>query len=1140
MTAFTLSGLPLFDGKNPLGISFQMSGGFVLATKVVGTVVGTSTLTGGPRLTLGKSNPPGGTEHLLIATPAFLGTIKASVAAFQATVAATEKRIGAKADFGGNLDAVKAAAADTWDFRPLPIAARAQFAGSLIASAVVGGSASVGRRVVGTAGFAGAVKYDWGALTPVNGTNNVVASAATLLPATNGANVIGVLRSPPYAYFDGAATFLYYSDQTDTFLNGSSAFSCALIITPEIVNVSQSGTLLGKHDPSGTQNGWEVTWDKTTGLITVLVSSNTAGTNKVSRVNTVAIRTRSIVSFTYDGTDIQIHVNGALDNGTQTTTGTPGAMSTTTAKFAMGARVNASLTPTNFHKGAVHGVWIWNVVLTNGECNALTAQGVIPSPPQAANLKVAWHPYALQANATDVFFNGWVDSILGRLLSSIATPKPPVFHVRSANRVNRLFSDAWDKDFINNANIYGADSNLTSNFPINSSATDLSQNNTMRIFTPPTFQTNPNISTGYRDFRTDFTLFLRARKGSTSSVDVTFFDVKGVGLRLFYDNTTRDLFLFIGVTGTTTRYDYGRNYPLSGGNQAILVVRWNSVDQTVSLFIGNQKVVPNAITTTGTPTGGTGLEVSKNCDYRDARVVAACVTDGFITNVLNDLASVDADSFTLISPSWQLALQYDPVPSLPFGLTPVIYRPNDVDETPAPLFIAQGAHGTLELAGQPNDGDTFNVSDGSSARSFEFNNSGGVAGANIAVTIAGTIAGTLDNLIAAINMSPLNITASARVNFDATGDGIFEGGYTRLTHDQVPMSPFSDTQNVAILIPNNTSGKLFATGMHRAFLFDEELPDTASSTDQALFTFGTYFRYTDEPYPVQEPEDLLEGGASAPTFQNPLPTIVSVTADIAHNVVAIGNAGPTDAGSVRSWWEVEIESGNTETLIRIDEQDNNFSLNHDHIDTFTIPDGLNFDGKRIRFVIQSQIDTDQIWYSLFVRMDGDGFDNGSVEVIILPGAGAPETPVEVELTLAVTSQAFALESTRQAQLGQLSVSERSRYKLTRVFFNDERDPRLPSRNPDGLEFGLMSVLTDFEDLGSDFQIHRVRTSEIGFLDQIAYRYYGAGFEDMWWVIAYTNRIIDPEADMYDGQELVIPGRTVLTSFLTRKPEAVGS
>jgi hypothetical protein len=387
MAAFTLSGLPLFDGRNNLAISFQMAGKFVLATRVVGTVGAASTLTGGIRLTIGASNPPGGTEHRLVANAAFLGSVKAALALNRP--GSTNKQVISRCDLGGNLDAVKAAAADTWDFRPLPIVARAQFAGSLIASCKVGGAGLAARLVTGTAGFGGFVKYNWGALVPVNGTNNVIVGTPTLTPATTGVRVRGNLRSPPYVYFDGAATFLYYSDQTDTFLNGSSAFSCAVLVDPEIVNVSQSGTLISKHDPTGTQHGWEVTWDKTTGLITVLVSSNTSGTNRVSRVNTVAVRTRTMIVFTYDGTDIQIHVGGALDNGTQTTTGTPGAMSTTTAKFGIGARVNASLAPSNMFKGAVCGVWVWNVVLTSGECDGITAQGVIPSPPQAANLKVA-------------------------------------------------------------------------------------------------------------------------------------------------------------------------------------------------------------------------------------------------------------------------------------------------------------------------------------------------------------------------------------------------------------------------------------------------------------------------------------------------------------------------------------------------------------------------------------------------------------------------------------------------------------------------------------------------------------------------------------------------------------------------------
>lgn len=1131
MASFTLSGLPFPDGKNPLGIHPEVEGTLKASLKAnAAALLSASTLlTGAPNLTIGASNPPGGTEHELDATAQFpaAGIVRAALALL---ATASPHLVQGRADLGGQLDATLAGNPDLFDISPLPVHARAEFAGSLKFQPIVGGSALPARLISATANVLGLVIHDFGPLVPVNGTDNVIASTTTLLPAA-GPRVIGVLRSPPYLFFDGT-TYVYHDNASDADLNGGSNFSCAVLFDPEVANFSQSGTVCGKHDPSGTQFGWEVRWDKTTGLVTIVVSSNLSGTNRVERVNATAIRTRSIVVFTYDGTDIRIVLNGATDEGTQTTTGTPGSMVTTTAKFSVGARVNASNTASNHLRGAVCGVWVWNVTLSLSEAQGLTAQGVIPSPPQAANLQVAWDPYSIGSNGLNILFHDWIDAEGGRALVTVATPRPIVYPVEAAPGAVMAFSDKWDLNFVNNGS-YGLDTNLTSNYPLNTSSTDASENGTYRLYTPPTLTTHPQITTGFRNFRSDITLFLRGRKNAASVTDVVFFDL--LGFRLFYDQVSRDLFLFVGSTGTPDRYDYGRNQPLRAGSPAVLCLRWNAVTQTVSLIIGNLKVEPNAITATGSPASGTGLQLFDDADYKDARVIAACATDEQVNQILNELSGLDLRSFELESENWRSAAQAYPVPSEPFGAYVTDYA---VDETPDDvLFILRGATGTLGLSGQPNDGDRFTISDGGSVRTFEFDSGGGVSGANVAVTIGGSVFATLDNLIAAINASALNITAGARANLDLTGDGVTDACYTRLNHDQVPSNPFSQVQNVAITIPTNVSGRLSATGMHRAFMFDEELPVTV--TDQALLERDIRFRYTDEPYAVLEPEDLSDPGGGLLPFQNPNPIIISVIADVAHNVTATVNAGPTDAGPVEWWWEVEVETGNVETLIRIDQEEGSFSLNRDEVDTFTIPDGFNFKNKRIRFVIRSLFDPDQTWASLFVRMEGDNFDNSDTEVIIIPGTGAPEVPPVIDLVISLEQQQFALEEAAQTQLGRLQLSNRSRYKLTRVFFNDEDDPRLVGRNPDGREFGLMSTLADFEALGTDFQIHRVRSHEVGFPEQIAVRYYGAGFEDLWWVVAYANRIIDPELDMVEGQELVIPSRNALTTFLSRKPEPIG-
>jgi len=1130
MASFTLSGLPFPDGKNPLGIHPEVEGVLTASLKAnAAALLSASTvLVGAPIRTIGASNPPGGTEHELDATAQFpaAGIVRAALALL---AAASPHLVQGRADLGGQLD-VNTSTTDSYDISPLPVHARAEFAGSLKFQPIVGGSAFAARLISATAPVSGRVIHDFGELVQVNGTDNVIGAASTLLPAA-GPRVIGVLRSPPYLFFDGT-TYVWHANASDTDLNGGSNFSCALIFDPEITNFSQTGTVLGKTDPTGTQNGWEVTWDKTTGLITVSISSNLAGTNKVSRVNATAIRTRSVVVFTYDGTNIRIVVNGATDEGTQTTTGTPGSMVTTTAKFAIGARVNSALTASNHLRGAVCGVWVWNVTLSLSEAQGLTAQGVIPTPPQAANLQAAWDPYVIGSNGLNTLFHDWIDREGGRALIAVATPRPIVYPVEAAPGAVMAFSDRWGLDFVNNG-AYGNDTNLTSNYALNTSSTDASENGTYRLYGPPTLTTHPQITTGFRNFRSDITLFVRGRKNAASVTDVVFFDL--LGLRLFYDHVSRDLFLFVGATGTPDRYNYGTNQQLRAGFPAVLCVRWNAVTQTVSLIIGNRKVEPSAITATGSPASGTGLQLCDDADYKDARVIAACATDEQVAQILNELSGVDLRSFEIEAESWRSAAQAYPIPGEQFGSYVTNYA---VDETPDDvLFIARGATGTLGLSGQPNDGDRFTISDGSTPRTFEFDSGGGVSGSNIAVTIGANVFATIDNLIAAINASPLNITAGTRVNLDLTGDAVTDACYTRLNHDQVPSNPFSQTQNVAISIPVNASTRLSATGMHRAFLFDEELPTTV--TDQAIHEIDLDFRYTDQPYDVLEPEDLSDPGGGLLPFQNPNPIIISVIADVAHNVTATVNAGPTDAGPVEWWWEVEVETGNVETLIRIDQETGSFSLNRDEVDTFTIPDGFNFKNKRIRFVIRSLFDPDQVWASLFVRMEGDNFDNSDTEVIIIPGTGAPEVPPVIDLVISLEQQQFALEEAAQTQLGRLQLSNRSRYKLTRVFFNDEDAPRLADRNPDGREFGLMSTLTDFEALGTEFQLHRVRSHEVGFPEQIAVRYYGAGFEDMWWVVAYANRIIDPELDMFDGQELVIPSRNALTAFLSRKPEPVG-
>lgn len=1121
MADFTLSGAVIFEGSNPLDVSVTMSASFPATTFVVGEMEGVSALEGSLSVAIGEAETAG--AGLLDVAPAFpAGVLRVAFSSFDFL----DVRLGAVAEFGGALDYTDDSTGEVHsEIGALPITSDVTLVGSLVADALVSGM------LEGEAEFDGGPAGDHfigNADSPGNEFLDVT-------PTLTGDTDTDILQSPPYAHFDGVDDYLFVADTADAALNGGAAFSVAFVFDPEVVNNGASGTVLGKHDPTSTNHGWRVEWDVTTGLVTAHFASNLDGSNTASRPNATAIRVRTAVVITYDGTTINIYLTGVgVDNGTQT--GTAGNMVTNAAEFALGAHDTVSGADNHF-RGAINGVWVWDVVLSSGEAATVDPYGQFDVP-QVANLQAAWSPWALHSTGFNTFFANWIDSEGDRPLqpAPIAAGKPLVLPSDLTEQM--LFADRWDTDFVNIADLYGADQNLASNYPLASSATDASENGRWRIFTPPTFQNHPEVASGYRDFRNDITIFVRIRNPLSLSNDIVL--IEALGLRLFYETLTGELYLFIGDVGTPTRHRYAINFPFGNGRVGAFALRYNAVTEQFSLMHNGDKVLPISSSVTGSAASGTGLQLCDNADYGDAFVIAACLPDLVLTQVLNGFQG-DLRSWEFVTQHWRLSARREAIPGLIWGSVLVpsnVALPQEGGTEPDLLYIALAATGTLELSAQPSDGDRFRLDDGDgTAVIFEFDNNASVGAGATGVTIGGTVGATMDNLVAAVNGSALSIGAAVRSDFDATGDGTPSGAYTVLTHDTVPSDPFDRSTEVAIQVTVNASGSLIASGMARALasvdryeLIQRAIFDVRSSGHAV----EDFWPYSDAPYIVTEFTGTDDDVGEIPPFQNPLPTIISVTANVAHGVTATANAGPTDAGDVRSWWEVEMETGNVETLVRIDDQANNFSQNKNQIDTFTIPLGLNFDNKRIRFVIQSLEDPAQVWATLFFRMEGENFNNAETEVIIVPAPTPPSPPPLIDLTISLEDRAFVLEEEAQTQRTLVRVSNRSRYKLNRAFRNARRDPRLPERNLGGVEFGLLPVLIDFEQAGSDFQVHRVRQQDIGFLDLLAVRFYGAGFEDFWWAIAYANAIIDPESEMFVGQSLVIPSREAVTTFLTRK------
>ena len=111
----------------------------------------------------------------------------------------------------------------------------------------------------------------------------------------------------------------------------------------------------------------------------------------------------------------------------------------------------------------------------------------------------------------------------------------------------------------------------------------------------------------------------------------------------------------------------------------------------------------------------------------------------------------------------------------------------------------------------------------------------------------------------------------------------------------------------------------------------------------------------------------------------------------------------------------------------------------------------------------------------------------------------------------------------------IGISSLSRYKDTLLF-----DDALFGK--DEVQFGTMIPPVEFLEPSENVRRHTVAASEVGLLDILAVRFYGEGYEELWWSIALTNAILDPENEMFAGQTLLIPPRDQAIKFISRVGE----
>lgn len=86
----------------------------------------------------------------------------------------------------------------------------------------------------------------------------------------------------------------------------------------------------------------------------------------------------------------------------------------------------------------------------------------------------------------------------------------------------------------------------------------------------------------------------------------------------------------------------------------------------------------------------------------------------------------------------------------------------------------------------------------------------------------------------------------------------------------------------------------------------------------------------------------------------------------------------------------------------------------------------------------------------------------------------------------------------------------------------------------GDRHGLWVPPEEFENVAAEDMQLETAASAGGFLDEVAFRAYGSGYERYWWVIARAQGIIDPEREVPAGAILRVPPRGAATTFEQRR------
>lgn len=718
--------------------------------------------------------------------------------------------------------------------------------------------------------------------------------------------------SPNYVLFLGTSRYLY-RPSNDASLSPTAALTLSVTLDPEGAGTVTNGTVVSKMRSDNSQYGWKIEYIASTQKVKCTIYGNAAGTIFVSRETNAQILHRRNVTFTYAaGGTLNAYVDGVLDNGTAASAGTFVAINASTEPMAIccDSRTGAAA---NVWKGLVYMFALWNAELTAGNLTAQAADGLITATMLGlGSLQAYWRHSDIACNANNDFL-AWVDNKSSLALTSAGTPK-----AQQTSGTAILTLNLWDANLNELAlGTQGLSSTYTLSAPYRLWGAALNE---------------PQIASGYRSYRGDFTAVIRARRVAGRTTSKIF---RRHGIYFEYILSSQELYCIVGddnVGSNNKRISWGfKLFPVKGVD-AVYVLRYNAVEKDIDLFLNQIKYtqVTNVATTSNEMT--TGMFVGESTDWQSCAITPMCLTDAqvdtFVLGLAQNTYPIDLDAVGNSYANWTNVPSDGDVPAaIPATATDTAHVPEDESD------FKSSTLGSINYTGSPT---------------VPYATAGGV----------GKYETEVDDYIFT---DPLPAIVSAD----------YVAGVVTVVGNAGPIEGEAVRAWIELEI---SAGEFQGVG-------DVQFPVALKTRQPVNFTFATMPGFNAGGYSVriaiQPQENSRRVFYSAPVAldsvapTDPMPTMVSAVIGSDATCTATANAGPTNAGSMTVWFEEEtsVGSNNYQRVSGFDTAQG-FGSNRDHVMAFSLGSRTGHTGRKMRFAMQQESNPVNVYHSdTFVLTD---------------------------------------------------------------------------------------------------------------------------------------------------------------------------